>query len=199
MLNQYSYARKVEAAQTVKVYHYSEFPDSILEDGLLAASKLVDNKKAFKHVTENYKERIGKVYDGEIDDEIVLDFLDYYRSHLLDQFHGGRNMIFAMFQPIPSGISKIHDKYRKNSCFEINLTKLAKDKDVKFVAIELPGKDVANSFEEADLDRVKYYTEIDSYSMYDKKNADGLLFATIPHLAIWTPDGIIEKKYISLS
>ena len=196
MIADNSYIDKT-AAGPIKVYHYTEYINSIKDIGLLAPAKLSENEEVFASIIDNYRDRIKKVSKKEITKEVVLDYLDYSRALLLDEFYAGRNMIFAAFQKVPSGISKRHDNFKKNPCVEINLTKLSKAKKLKYVVVELPFADAENGFEEIDLERVGYFTKADVYSLYDKSNADGLLFATIPHLAIWVPDGEIEKEFLS--
>lgn len=185
--------------KNIYVYHYThnqEMFGHIKKEGLCAPSKLAGTE-VFKSILENYEGRIKKVYKGKITEEVVLDYLDYSRALILDQFYGGRNMIFFLFQPLETGISKAHDRFRKNPLIKLNLTKLIKDEKIKMFVVELPGKPIDSNTAEINISEVERFQNVDLMDFYDKKTAGRLAFAGVPHLAIWIKDGQIDKRYIS--
>lgn len=192
---------KIAKNKPAKIYHYTDdkkHAKRIEEKGLCAPSVLVEDPDMFEHVRENYRERIAKVYDDEPTDEVVLDYLDYSRALMLDKFHGGRNMIFFLFDEVPPGISKAHDRFAKLPLFSLDINKLSKalKEDVEFVVVELPLVPEEDATRQIEPEEVANLSGKDMFQFYDRAKADDLLFATVPHLAVWIKDGHIPTKFL---
>lgn len=181
----------------VFAYHYPSSQKSIPEikrQGLLAPSQLAGTP-AFKEVLLNYKSRIKEKYKGTIDDEVVLDYLDYLHADITNDFHCGRNFIFALLNPVIKGVSKQHDKMLKEDYVGIDLTRLLEDQpNTKVFIIELPFEDCYAAH--ISLEQIHTLQKYNMLNMYDKEKSDGLMFGGVPHLAILTKNGKIAKKYL---
>ena len=178
-----------------KLYTYTpdeESAKNIEKKGLFAPSQLTGTEY-FKDITDNYKARLKKVTKQKPDEELILDYLDYVRGLLSEQFQAGRNMMFALTAPVPQGISKAHDKVTKRPCFEIDAESFWQDnQDAEFILVELPDE----KFEKLTPGLLKALAGIDFSDVYDPKTADNLLYAGWPHIAIWTSKGHIPAKYV---
>jgi len=191
---------KNAASTSLVAYHYplrGADVNSVMKDGILAPSMLAE-RPIFKSVVDNYKKRIKEVYDGDITNEVVLDYLDYARASIDDKMYIGRNMVFACISPVLKGVSKEHDKVASETPILIDLVALDKTKKATFYVIELPFGSDGDSTAKVTISDLKWLSRIDMMQFYDKKKSDGFLFGRVPHLAIHIEGGVIEKKFLRL-
>lgn len=196
---------KIAKAKGV-AYHYADdkAKEHILKEGLCAPSQLIDTE-FFNDIKENYlgrtKDALGAAFNenANIDDEMILKYLDYSRSLFCDHIMGGRNMVFALFGEVPKGISKAHDKFTKMDPIVIDIAKLAKIKgdQVEFYMVDIPLQDPVNTNRRIVATDFPWLNEVDFLSYYDPKRTGGLLFAEVPHVGIWIADGVIPAKCLS--
>lgn len=183
--------------QPTIAYHYlfdTKYLKSIPADGLLAPSQLA-KLELIDQSLDNYRERLEQ--EGlEPTQSNLLKFLDNLHSDIDGNVPDlGRNLIFALLQPIKEGISDEHDELARQTPVKINLDKLGRVPGVKFYMVELPSNPETK---QVSLGEIRQLASKDQFRFYDYKNADGMLFGFVPHLAIYVPTGQIPPDYLSI-
>lgn len=183
------------------LYHYShkDAKKAILEHGLLSPARLVEDGVE-TDLIDTYQDRIKDVYDGKIDESVVLDYLDFQFGDVLQILHAGRNVFYCSFAPVPEGLSEGHDEILSGVCWQVDVQALKKDlgEDCQFAIIEIPTDDPKVPTEiAADLATITNLAGVDLLTPnWDEEGSDGFLFGNIPHVAIWVYGGNIPAKYL---
>ena len=167
------------------LYHYcpKRLYEKIKKNGMLSLyAQYTYDKETFDKNIAGYKTRVHTLI-GKKETYTLKDYDKFFKSRGLDI----RSIFFSFWKVIP-GINKDRDHFIKSSyLIKIDIKSLERNWEYRIVN--------ANKITSTNLNGIKKYSNMDG-KQFQTKTTGKFLFTKIPHLAIITKDGRINKKYL---